>query len=404
MKKGTGVLLVSVVCAFVWSLAVGATGGEVILIPHLDDGAAAAALGASNSLVWDREAGIALAELPEGREVPEAIRSLAPISIRELGGADTFEEALACYMPDYDPAISNPRFAAMVPMTLTRPLGAPARSASMVAAAPEAVCLTEGFESTSTWSEYGGNWLHYEGGHSNGYGSYFWTDTSCDAIMGSRAADAVRGGSLGSGLSCTAYYATNTESWMEYDPLITCAHSATYARLSFLMKAACETNYDFLFCGISTDGYQYSGYAYTGYFTSSWYWIVKDMRAWYSLGDLTNYSGLTLAFVFLSDYIVNTGFGARIDNVVVSTEPLPHLSSVAKKGAPFRFIALGSGFQQGVRVFINGNEWTNVTWKNSTKVKIGGGKSLKVAVPRGVSTPFVFLNPDGGYVTTNVIW
>jgi hypothetical protein len=74
------------------------------------------------------------------------------------------------------------------------------------------------------------------------------------------------------------------------------------------------------------------------------------------------------------------------------------------KLVPFGIKVTGSGFQNGIRVFINGTEWTNVQWKTSAKVKILGGGALKAVVPKGVSTDFRFLNPDGGETTFTWSW
>lgn len=66
----------------------------------------------------------------------------------------------------------------------------------------------------------------------------------------------------------------------------------------------------------------------------------------------------------------------------------------------FKIVVTGSNLQRGIRVFINGGEWSSVTYKNSTKIQLKGGASLKTVVPKGVPTTFRFLNPDGGEATT----
>ena len=50
----------------------------------------------------------------------------------------------------------------------------------------------------------------------------------------------------------------------------------------------------------------------------------------------------------------------------------------------------------GIKVFVNGAEWTSVIWKNTGKIQLTG--SIKAAVPKGTPTDFKFLNPDGGSV------
>ena len=60
--------------------------------------------------------------------------------------------------------------------------------------------------------------------------------------------------------------------------------------------------------------------------------------------------------------------------------------------------------QSGIRVFIDGTEWTNVQFKSATLIKIKGGGALKAAVPKGATRTFRFLNADGGESTTTWNW
>ncbi|MGC8764235.1 MAG: hypothetical protein ACP5VN_11525 [Acidobacteriota bacterium] len=56
--------------------------------------------------------------------------------------------------------------------------------------------------------------------------------------------------------------------------------------------------------------------------------------------------------------------------------------------------------ENGIRLFINGTEWTQVVWKTTSKVKVTGGKALKAVLPKGTPHTLRFLNPDGGETTT----
>ncbi len=89
--------------------------------------------------------------------------------------------------------------------------------------------------------------------------------------------------------------------------------------------------------------------------------------------------------------------------ITITDVPPPVVTSMRKAGSPFRIIVMGSNLQNGIRVYINGSEWTGVTWKNEGKLKIGGS-GLKTAVPRGESRTFRFVNPDGGEYTTTWQW
>ncbi len=394
----------AVLLALSFAFLAGERPAKVLYIPYLTDATASAVLSAAERLVWDHQTGAALAEVPEGRLAELA--GLQPIRLDERANDLDFAEALRAWMPEYDGGAPPGRFAVMTPMVLER-RGTRPSPAGLTSTPPraESTCISQGFDATKIWRESGGSWLHYEGGHSNNSGDYYWKESSCDASGGTRSADAVRGGSMGGSLSCSSYYVAGTESWLEYDPDITCAYGAMSASLAFVMKVQMEYGYDFFFCGVSTDGGDhYSGYGYTGTYTSSWYSVQKDLRSWYSLGDLTTRSSFILAMVFVSDSSINSGFGTRLDSILLSTAPPPRVTTMTKQTGPFRFVAKGSGFQSGVRVYIDGTEWPTVQYKSETKVILGGGASLKAAVPRGVAKTFRFVNPDGGSSTYVFSW
>jgi len=87
---------------------------------------------------------------------------------------------------------------------------------------------------------------------------------------------------------------------------------------------------------------------------------------------------------------------------ITVTVPPPVISSLTKKGNPFRIVVSGSNLQSGIQVFINGTLWSNVTYQSTNQITIKGGSSLKTAVPRGTPTTFRFVNPDTGEAT--VVW
>jgi alpha-tubulin suppressor-like RCC1 family protein len=82
----------------------------------------------------------------------------------------------------------------------------------------------------------------------------------------------------------------------------------------------------------------------------------------------------------------------------------PVATTMTKLGSPFRINVSGSNFKSGIRVFIDGTEWTNVQFKSATLIKIKGGGTLKAAVPKGAARTFRFLNLDGGESTTTWNW
>lgn len=91
-------------------------------------------------------------------------------------------------------------------------------------------------------------------------------------------------------------------------------------------------------------------------------------------------------------------------SVTIARIPPPQVLSMVKTGNPFRITVNGSNLQSGMRVFINGTEWTNLKWKSTSLIKLKGGSALKVAVPKHVVTTFRLLNPDGGESTLDWQW
>jgi PKD repeat protein len=111
----------------------------------------------------------------------------------------------------------------------------------------------------------------------------------------------------------------------------------------------------------------------------------------------------TAYLVQVSGYQGATGTVTFSFSFTPGLPPPPVVTAMAKM-SPFGIKVVGSNLQNGIRVFINGTEWTNVQWKSTSKVKILGGGALKAAVPKGVQTQFRFLNPDGGEATTAWGW
>jgi hypothetical protein len=91
----------------------------------------------------------------------------------------------------------------------------------------------------------------------------------------------------------------------------------------------------------------------------------------------------------------------RSGTLAVAVDP-PVITSMMKVAPPFTIAVNGGNLQNGIRVYINGTEWTQVLYKKATKIKLTGGKSLKAVVPKGVPALFHFVNPDGG--TADMTW
>lgn len=89
---------------------------------------------------------------------------------------------------------------------------------------------------------------------------------------------------------------------------------------------------------------------------------------------------------------------------VTVTAPPPVITLIKKVAPPFKFVVTGTNLQSGIKVYIDGVQWTGVVWKKTTKIQITGGASLKAAVPKGTTHTFRFVNPDGGEHTQTWGW
>lgn len=77
------------------------------------------------------------------------------------------------------------------------------------------------------------------------------------------------------------------------------------------------------------------------------------------------------------------------------------MSSVGKRGSPFRLVLTGSGFQPGIQVTLGSDPspWPVVTLSGTTSLTLGSGKTLKAKFPKGQAVPIRLVNPDGGEAT-----
>jgi photosystem II stability/assembly factor-like uncharacterized protein len=95
----------------------------------------------------------------------------------------------------------------------------------------------------------------------------------------------------------------------------------------------------------------------------------------------------------------------KTGQISVTGVPLPQVTSMtASFMSAFKIKVIGSNFQKGIRVAINGQPWGNVSRKNPTTLNIKGGKTLKKTVPQGIPAVFTFTNPDGGVRTVTWGW
>jgi len=371
---------------------------KVFVYKSLTEAQAGAVLSASDRLVWDRDSGVAVAEVP-APNMASMPSGVAPLPACET--SDPFQSALKAELPDYgQEGAVNKRFLTKEPVALKRPAAAPPRPERASAArSPQDACLYEGFEVTPVWYENGGNWWHYQGGQPyNNAGDYFWMDTNCDAYHGTWDVEAIMGGTKGINLPCDSWYDYNTDSWLEFAPWLTCLAGAPGAYLNFYAKVYSQTGLDYFYYLVSPDGNNYTGYRISGSLFDTWYLYSQNMRAWTGLGDLTTYPHFALAFVFQSgpnipqDFV---GWGVHLDDITVGVTSLS-VTQVSKMGSPFRLSVSGGGFLPGAYVYIDGVQVPTTVFKSPSQIVAKGGNALKAMVPAGVPVCITVLNPNGG--------
>ena len=99
---------------------------------------------------------------------------------------------------------------------------------------------------------------------------------------------------------------------------------------------------------------------------------------------------------------VTDGQSTASATVNVTVLPPPVINAIKKMTSPFRLKVTGSNFHASFRVMIGTTPWTNVAWKNSGKLVIKGGASLKALLPKGVPVAITVINTDDGGTSTAV--
>ncbi|MFI5167015.1 MAG: PKD domain-containing protein [Thermoanaerobaculales bacterium] len=200
------------------------------------------------------------------------------------------------------------------PEGLRPPEPAPERSATA-----SGVVVSDGFENGL------GNWQLYD----SSSGKYTWGVVTCDKHSGNNSVDAVRGGSRGRSLSCSADFPANVENWLVYPQCIN-IYGASQAWAEAYLHATYPSG-----VGVGLYfGFQHpadpKGYFMGYYFPSNmpsccWVHVVTNLRQWIGIGDLAQFACNRLEFGFRWP-TEPSGFGARIDDVAIYANQAPSLT------------------------------------------------------------------------------
>ncbi|MFI5166367.1 MAG: PKD domain-containing protein, partial [Thermoanaerobaculales bacterium] len=209
------------------------------------------------------------------------------------------------------------RFLIKVPRVERRPAGA-LRASGVLPSITSGVVLNEGFE-TTPWTRWQPD--------DNTYGAYQWGSTTCAAHAGNRAADGIRGGTVGTTLTCSAGYPLNLESWLD-DTQCENFQGASAASLDLYVWLDMESGSDDFALFYQGSDQDYYGLGFSGN-TGGWIHLIFDLRHWYKLGDLATNACNRLSLLFESDDAGVVGTGVRVDDVRIVAGPASGLSCSA---------------------------------------------------------------------------
>jgi len=244
----------------------------------------------------------------------------AAAEVEALGGrrsrAETvgsFVTELADSFPGYEEGTQG-EYVVMVPVAPRAARPWPLLRAPTAPAALEAIVFQETFESDP--------WSRWERWSSGGGGDFQWGQTECDAQGGALSLDAVRGGADGTLLGCDDPYPAL---------VVTSVHHLDCEALA----GASQAWLDFFFTTQVTDAalfVRYEGVGAVGWggIWSGWWHAIHNLKQWRQLGDVTALPCPRVQFEFMDfGSEVPAGFGARIDEVTVSTGAVPFLTCAA---------------------------------------------------------------------------
>jgi hypothetical protein len=92
--------------------------------------------------------------------------------------------------------------------------------------------------------------------------------------------------------------------------------TAQEAELNFMLWLNTPEPYDYVMWGASIDDYSYDVYGAYGN-SGGWVPISTDLADPDGLGDFTGQDQVWIAFIFVSDYMVNGPNGVFVDNIVL---------------------------------------------------------------------------------------
>lgn len=166
-----------------------------------------------------------------------------------------------------------------------------------------------------------------------------WGDTDFGYQYGSWGAWPAAGGADALDPGATYWYTDNLNSWMVYGPFDFSEMADVF--VSFGLYYDTEPEYDWMYFCASIDGYEYYCDYWSGY---SGGWL--DQAYW--LTSYAGYSQVWLAWVFISDYSISTGYyGPYVDEIWVWGDTLGVTPVPTPTPDPSGELILNGSFETG---------------------------------------------------------
>ena len=204
------------------------------------------------------------------------------------------------------------------------PKGPAARPARPAAPRTPGTVLSETFETDPFASRWAQTSLDGDGG------TIEWGWTTCDAHAGSHSIDGVRGGTTGSAIGCASAYPANQFNLINYTTFLDLTGASTQAWMEVFMNMLTENNPNNDFVGILFRDplhiSQLHGFRYSGDQAGAWWRFLFNLKEWTPHLDLTLHDDNVLAIVFGSNATTQSGFGARVDDLTITTDTTPGMT------------------------------------------------------------------------------
>ncbi len=218
------------------------------------------------------------------------------------------------------------------------PQGPPVRSARTEAPRTAGTVLSETFETDPFASRWAQSSL--DGGTDN----IEWGWTTCDAHAGTHSIDGVRGGTVGSVIGCASAYAPNQFNLINYTTFLDLTGASTQAWMEVFMNMVMENNPNNDFVGIlfrdPLHTAQAHGFRYSGNQLGQWWRFLFNLKEWTPKLDLTLHTDNVLAIVFGSNATTQSGFGARVDDLTITTDTTPGMTCNAAVDVAYGQVSL----------------------------------------------------------------